>query len=138
MPALSSFVFKPQPMTDALSRSFRSAAYDTARYARSIAPGPRTARATRVNNVTFGQTTALLTALGRGPSIYPIVSGSKPGRRTSTRGWFVIPGGPVVRSIQHPGTPPHPFIDEAAGRFRSFYQLRATAEMRRFTAALFR
>lgn len=108
----------PQNVTRPIIGAFKPAVFQTANLARATAPGPRTARAVRATPK--GLQFATLDALRRGPPIFPIVSGSRAGIR-STSGWFVISADKVVQAIDHPGTPPHPFLNRAQAAFPGLY-----------------
>ena len=111
----------PQNVYKPVLGGFRPAVFQTLQLARAMAPGSRTKRAVRVKFV--GPVSATLDALRRGPPIYPILSGSKAGPRESS-GWFVVQRSDpskIVKTIEHPGTPPHPFLTRAVAGFPSLY-----------------
>lgn len=122
----------PQNVLRPVVGGFKPAVFQVKAAAVALAPAPsgKGKRSTRGSiRVKFtGPLSARIDALARGPSIYPITSGSKAGTRVSTRGFF-IPGGPgekgdgkhVVREIDHPGSPPHRFLQQAVGLFPSLY-----------------
>lgn len=104
-------------MTLPAKAAFAPAAETTAAFARSIAPGPNTKANTHF--VPTGETTGELKA--DIPDAAAVLGGTRAGIRV-TQGWFVIPGTThVVQSIDHPGTPPHPYLRIAAAQFKSIY-----------------
>lgn len=114
-----------------LVAAHKTAAIATANVARGIAPGTKTRRAVHVSFPATSVTsfmTARMDALRRGPAIYPIVAGSRPGTRR-TEGLFVW-GGLAAPEIDHPGTPPHPFLNRAATAFPGLYYQAARRRMR--------
>lgn len=136
MPIIS---WTPSKVTVPCSRAFRPAAAAAGALAKATAPGPETRAKTKISFRGGGLTgvlgggfqSATIDALGVGPEIFPIVSGSAAGERT-TSGYFVIPGGPVVQSISHPGTPPHDWLRRAAAAFPGLYGASVGAALRLF------
>lgn len=125
--------WRPSVVTGPLQAAFQPAVAATTALAKSTAPGPETSAKTKLTIQAAGGVvqSATVDALGVGPEIFPIVSGSSAGLRTTT-GWFVIPGGPVVQTIDHPGTPPHDWLSRAAAAFIGLYQAAASRSMALF------
>jgi len=102
--------------------AYPQAVAETVAETKALAPGPATREGTRY--VPTGETSGAITAEGV-PNVGLIISGTRPGLRI-TSGWFVF-GGTVVQQIQHPGTPPHHWLQEGASRFRGNYVSAARA-----------
>ena len=115
---MSIISWTPQNVVRPLIGAFKPSAAAVLAYAKARAPGPETRAKTKLRFI--GPNTAQLDARDVGPSICPIISGSRAGTRV-TGGYFVIPGGPVVKAIAHPGTPEHQYIREAGAKFPPTY-----------------